>query len=53
MAQSRIVKSLPKAERPVQIVELPTRLPAGSSVVPLLETAPGVLDARAVCAVPA
>lgn len=43
---------LPKAERPDQIGDLLSRLPAGSSVVPLLETAAGVLDARAVCAAP-
>ena len=43
---------LPKAERPDQIADLLARLPPGSSVVPLLETAAGVLDARAVLAVP-
>ncbi|XUL94023.1 HpcH/HpaI aldolase/citrate lyase family protein [Streptomyces galilaeus] len=43
---------LPKAERPYQISDLLARLPPGSAVVPLLETAAGVLDARAVCAVP-
>ncbi|MEV0908992.1 HpcH/HpaI aldolase/citrate lyase family protein [Streptomyces hokutonensis] len=43
---------LPKAERPHQISDLLARLPPGSAVVPLLETAAGVLDARAVCAVP-
>jgi len=43
---------LPKAASPAQVTDVLDRLPPGSCVVPLLETAIGVLDARAVCAVP-
>ncbi|WP_411152463.1 HpcH/HpaI aldolase/citrate lyase family protein [Streptomyces sp. A30] len=43
---------LPKAEDPGQVTDVLARLPAGSAVVPLLETAAGVLGARGICAVP-
>ncbi|MGW1783986.1 HpcH/HpaI aldolase/citrate lyase family protein [Streptomyces sp. NPDC002143] len=43
---------LPKASQPGQVASLLDRLAPGSRVLPLLETAVGVLDARSVCAVP-
>lgn len=42
---------LPKVEHPDQVVQTMRRLPAGSLVIPVLETAAGVLDARAICGV--
>jgi citrate lyase subunit beta/citryl-CoA lyase len=43
---------LPKAERGGEVTELLRQIGHDSSVVPLLETARGVLDARDVCGVP-
>lgn len=43
---------LPKTEDPGQVAALMDRLEPGSAVVPVLETAGGVLDARAICATP-
>ncbi|WP_436763392.1 HpcH/HpaI aldolase/citrate lyase family protein [Streptosporangium sp. V21-05] len=43
---------LPKAESPEDIAALADRLPRGNGVVPLVETATGVLGARGVCAAP-
>ena len=43
---------LPKASSAAQVADLLDRLPPGSCVVPIVETAIGVLDARAVCSVP-
>lgn len=40
---------LPKVTSPLQVAVLLRHLPAGSYVLPVLETAAGVLDARAVC----
>lgn len=40
---------LPKASGSAQIAELLGRLPEGSFVLPLIETAAGVLDAREIC----
>jgi citrate lyase subunit beta/citryl-CoA lyase len=42
---------VPKAEDPGQLEALSLRLPAGVSVIPLIETAAGVVRAPAVCAV--
>lgn len=41
---------LPKAARPEEVSDLLSRLPLGSQVMPILETASGVLNARDVCA---
>ena len=41
---------LPKAADPEQVADLMARLPAGSCVIPILESAVGVLEARAICA---
>ncbi|HWD06914.1 MAG TPA: CoA ester lyase [Amycolatopsis sp.] len=43
---------LPKAAGAEAVAGLVERLAAGSVVIPLIETAAGVLDARAVCSVP-
>ncbi|MFJ8813654.1 HpcH/HpaI aldolase/citrate lyase family protein [Amycolatopsis thermoflava] len=43
---------LPKATGPTQVQDLIDRLPEGSCVIPTLETAAGVLEARAICAAP-
>ncbi|OXM72035.1 MULTISPECIES: HpcH/HpaI aldolase/citrate lyase family protein [Amycolatopsis] len=43
---------LPKATGPDQVRDLIDRLPEGSCVVPTLETAAGILEARAICSVP-
>ncbi|MEU6145583.1 CoA ester lyase [Streptomyces sp. NPDC047081] len=43
---------LPKAADPDQVGRLLADLPAGSAVVPLIETAAGVLEARSICAAP-
>ncbi|GAB3580040.1 CoA ester lyase [Amycolatopsis endophytica] len=42
----------PKVTGPDQVRDLLDRLPEGSCVVPTLETAAGILDARAICEVP-
>jgi citrate lyase subunit beta/citryl-CoA lyase len=41
---------LPKAASAAQVGDVLERLPHGSCVVPILETAVGVLDARSICA---
>lgn len=43
---------LPKASSAAEVMELRGRLPAGSCVMPILETAAGVLDARSICGAP-
>lgn len=43
---------LPKVEHPTQVTDLLGRLADGSCVVPILETARGVLHAPSICAVP-
>jgi citrate lyase subunit beta/citryl-CoA lyase len=40
---------LPKGEEPGQVTGVLDSLPAGSLVIPLIETAAGVLNARAIC----
>lgn len=42
---------VPKVTTAAQVEDLMTRLPAGSRVIPIFETAASVLDARAICAV--
>jgi citrate lyase subunit beta/citryl-CoA lyase len=44
---------LPKAERPSDISALINRLSGGATVIPLIETALGVLDAHQICSAPA
>jgi citrate lyase subunit beta/citryl-CoA lyase len=41
---------VPKAEDPERIQSLSRRLPAGTGIVPLIETAAGLLGATAICA---
>jgi citrate lyase subunit beta/citryl-CoA lyase len=48
--QARAVM-LPKAEHPSQVAAVFDSLPPDSTIVPLIETAAGVLDASAICAV--
>lgn len=43
---------LPKVEHPAQVTDVLRRLPDGSCVLPILETARGVMDASSICAVP-
>jgi citrate lyase subunit beta/citryl-CoA lyase len=43
---------LPKAEEPGEIIRVASRLPEGASVLPLLETALGIWNARALAEVP-
>ncbi|MET8948941.1 CoA ester lyase [Streptomyces sp. NPDC004542] len=45
------VVMVPKAEDPAELTGLTDRLPAGTGIVPLVETAAGVLKAFEVCAV--
>lgn len=46
------VVMLPKTGSPAQVADLLDRLPTDSQVLPILETAEGVLDAAAICACP-
>lgn len=46
------VVMLPKAERREEIADLVRQVGSGSSVVPLVETAKGVLDVRDICGAP-
>jgi citrate lyase subunit beta/citryl-CoA lyase len=50
--EHRCAVMLPKAEDPQIIAELAARLHPDSSILPLLETATGVLDAGKICAAP-
>jgi citrate lyase subunit beta / citryl-CoA lyase len=43
---------MPKAESPVQLAALAAGLPAGTGIIPLVETSTGVLRAADVCAAP-
>jgi len=43
---------IPKAESSEQLAALAAALPVGTGLIPLIETAAGVLEARAVCAAP-
>lgn len=45
-----IAVMVPKAEDPGRIESLSRRLPAGTGIVPLIETAAGLLGATAICA---
>ncbi|HEX3647582.1 MAG TPA: aldolase/citrate lyase family protein, partial [Pseudonocardiaceae bacterium] len=44
---------VPKADDPAVLGAIAALLPAGGGIIPLIETAAGVLDAVAVCAAPA
>jgi citrate lyase subunit beta/citryl-CoA lyase len=52
VAGSLAAVMVPKAENPQQLAALAADLPAATPVIPLIETAAGVLRAAAVCAVP-
>jgi citrate lyase subunit beta/citryl-CoA lyase len=52
VAEHRCAVMLPKAEDPELVTDLAGQLHAGSSIMPLLETATGVLRAREICAAP-
>jgi citrate lyase subunit beta / citryl-CoA lyase len=43
---------VPKAESPEPLMTLAATMPAGTGIIPLIETAAGVLHAAAVCAAP-
>jgi citrate lyase subunit beta/citryl-CoA lyase len=43
---------VPKAEDPAQLASLAAALPAGTGIIPLIETAAGVIRAELLCAVP-
>ena len=43
---------VPKAERRERLVDLSVTLPPGTGIIPLVETAAGILNAPAVCAAP-
>ncbi|GHF55944.1 citrate lyase subunit beta/citryl-CoA lyase [Amycolatopsis bartoniae] len=52
LSDHRCAVMLPKTSGAAEIADLLDRLPAGSGVLPLLETSAGVLNAREVCAAP-
>ncbi|MER5648081.1 CoA ester lyase [Streptosporangium sp. NPDC002524] len=52
VGRHRCAVMLPKAESPEDIASLVDRLPRGNGVVPLVETATGILGARGLCAAP-
>lgn len=52
LSERRCAVILPKAASAAQVVDVLDRLPANSCVLPLIETACGVLAAREICAIP-
>jgi citrate lyase subunit beta/citryl-CoA lyase len=52
LARPPVAVMVPKAENPRQLAALTAGLPADTAVMALIETAAGVLQAAAVCAVP-
>lgn len=51
-SESLTAVMVPKAENPERLAALSLSLPAGTGIIPLIETAAGVLRAAAVCAAP-